>query len=807
MTHIKRLLAVLALLFLAACGGGGGGTSAFGGDAGTGTGGGTGAVTPSAADLVLTLSANSVANNGTESVVATAIAIDANRNTVAGVPVTVSVNGNAVSTPSGATTGAEGSVTATVGIGADRSNRTITVTATSGALTKTAQLQVVDSAGGGGANPSDLLLTLTSGTVGNDGISTVTANVTALDAKRNVLPGVAVSVTVDQGATVLPSGATTASNGVLSAAIGIGADRSNRTITVTATAQGLSARTAKLQVVDVPVSANPTAADLSLSLSASTLDNGGTNTILATATAVDSKRNTLAGIPVTFSVDSSAVATVNAATSNVQGVVTAVIGIGADRSSRVITVTATSGTLTRSASFAVSGAKLTASFSPLVTAGSTGNQIEYLLQDKAGSAMAGQVVSVTGAGLPTLSGVTNANGKYLYTFTAPATATSLSVVATAAGESLTETVTVQAASGGSVPTASPVPQSASLTPSPSVISANLAGQTTNQVELRALFLAGNNQPVQNVRVRFDLAGNVNSSDGVVSWLGGSYAYSDTTGVARGAFTPGLRSSPTAGLTVRACYDVVDFPVTTCPNQVTNTLTVTSEALSVNIRTDNTVGEGTAKLTYIKRFVVMVVDAAGQAKPDVLITPSVDLPSYYKGRFFWNGKTWQQLILLDNTESYAYNTSLKAWQQQAATSQPSCPNEDVNRNAVREAPLYDAAAPAPAVSGRQEDLNWNGDLDPRKADVAIKMVGSSKTDASGLAVLQIEYGKNVASWVDYVITVTATGISGTEARARYSGLAYGLGNLPFPAVDVGTETIPPAFVISPYGLSTVCSNPN
>jgi hypothetical protein len=233
--------------------------------------------------------------------------------------------------------------------------------------------------------------------------------------------------------------------------------------------------------------------------------------------------------------------------------------------------------------------------------------------------------------------------------------------------------------------------------------------------------------------------------------------------------------------------------------VTSTLTVASEALSVAIRTNNVVGTGTADLTYTKQFVVMVVDAAGQAKPGVLITPSVDLPNYYKGVFVAGLTGWVQVPTLANTESYTYNSAASAWQQApGTTTQPACPNEDVNRNGIREAPAYTAGGAAPPLSARQEDMNWNGDLDPRKADVAITMVGSATTDSSGLAVVQIEYGKNLASWVDFVITVTASGISGTEARARYSGLKYGLGNLPYPAKDVNDLTVSPAFIVSPYG---------
>jgi hypothetical protein len=348
-----------------------------------------------------------------------------------------------------------------------------------------------------------------------------------------------------------------------------------------------------------------------------------------------------------------------------------------------------------------------------------------------------------------------------------------------------------------------------VTASPSVISVNSVGSSTNQVELRALFYGSNNQPIPRVRVRFDLDGNVNSTDGVVAWLGGDYAYSDANGVARATFTPGQRSSPTNGVTVRICYDVTDFPTTSCPNRSTTTLTVVQEALAVSIRTNELIKEGVAKLTYIKEFVVMVVDSAGQAKADILITPSIDLPAYYKGFFVWNGtlSRWVQVMTLDNTENYQWDATARRWNVVAAATppQPMCPQEDANRNGVREAPAYTSTAPVPSL--REEDLNWNGSLDARKSDVAIKMVGSSKTDANGLAIVQIEYGKDVATWVDFVITVTASGISGTEARATYSGLRYGLGNLPAPGEAVTDEVVAPAFVVSPYGRATQCTSPN
>lgn len=653
--------------------------------------------------------------------------------------------------------------------------------------------------GGGGTGVADVVIVLSSDTIANTGASTVTATVTVVDANRAGVSGATVTVGVNNNAVVSTSSTTTDATGKVTASIGIGADRTNRDITVTATAGGIS-RTATLKVVTDPGSGTPLASDLSLVLSAPSITNGGSATITATATAVDSNRNVVAGTPVTFSVDASATATVSGSVTNAAGVVTAVIGIGSDRSNRVVTVTATAGTLVRTASFAVTGAKLSASASPLVVAG-TANIIEYTLVDFNAIAMVGQTISVTGNGLSSVTGKTDLNGKFRYAYTAPTATGSLTIVATAAGEQSTQQVTVSAAGSG-IPPALEVPQSASVTPTPTVVTVNTVGSTTNQVELRALFVGANNRPIKNVRARFDLAGNANNTDGVVSVVG-SYAYSDDNGIARATFTPGQRSSPTNGVTIRVCYDVVDFATpgpTSCDgavNSATATLTVSSEALAVSIRTNNEVKQGRNGLTYIKEYVVMVVDSAGQAKPDVQITPSVDLTGYYKGFYSWNGTFWAQSVTLANTEKYVWTGS--AWAPDTGAAEVICPNEDVNRNGIREAPTFVGAAPA--LSARQEDMNWNGELDPRKSDVAIKMVDSARTDANGLAVVQIEYGENVATWEKYVITVTASGVSGTEARARFIGV------LPAIVSDVTVETVPPAFLVSPYGRSTTCTDTN
>lgn len=783
MNMLKSLFGVAMLSLLAACGGGGG-------SSGAPLNGGT--PTATASDLVLVLSSGTISNSGTETVTATVTAVDANRNALPNVTVTVAVDNGGVLTTTSTATNDAGQLIATVGIGSDRTKRTLNISARVGSLTRSIALAVTEA--NATAVASDLVLVTSAVNIANNGSQTVTATATALDAKRNVLSGVAVELTVDANATISPNAKTTDTTGTVRGVIGIGADRSNRTIRVTAASGGIT-RTVLLPVTDA-TSGTPVASDLSLTLSAPTLVNSGSVVIVATATAVDANRNAVSGIPVTIVVDRSALAVVSGPTTNSLGVITANVSVGADRSNRVVTVTANSGTLTKSASFRVIGADLTSAFTPLVDAGSETNQIEFKLVDTNSIAMVDQQIRVSAPGLPTVTGLTDLNGKFIYAYRAPTATGTLAITGSAAGDTEVATITVQ--TGGAIPAAPERPQSASVTPSPSVVSVNTVGSTLNQSELRALFLGADNRPIPRIRARFDLAGNATSSDGVASWLGGNYAYSDASGVARGTFTSGQRSSPTDGITIRVCYDVNDFPVDSCPNSATAKLTVAAEALSVSIRTNELIKEGRSLLTYIKEYVVLVVDAAGQAKSGVVITPSVDLTAYYKGFYVLVGDKWVQIFTLAADENYRWDAAARTWVK-AGLGFGQCPNDDVNRNAVREAGTFVAGATPPAVSGREEDLNWNGDLDPRKADVAIRMVGGATTDANGLAVVQIEYGKSVASWVEFVITVTASGIAGTEARARTQGL------LPVSAEAIGNEQVTPAFTPSPYGTSAVCTD--
>lgn len=514
-----------------------------------------------------------------------------------------------------------------------------------------------------------------------------------------------------------------------------------------------------------PDSGTASVADVILEVSKPNIANTGSDSVIVTATALDAARNTVPGARVQITADNDAIMTSPSTTTGADGKLQSTLSIGANRSNRVITVSAGAGSISKSATVQVFGATLTGTLVPAVIAPSVAGKVQYRLVDQAGNPMTNQPIQVVAPGLTpdNASGQTGTNGDFELTYTAPSSVGSFDVTATAGGATTTQTLQVQTAN-----TIAPVPvgttiTSASVTANPSVVGTNASG-TSNRSDIRALFLTTGNVPVRDVRVRFDLAGDVNSIGGSFT-TGTEILYSDTNGVATSAYVPAGRSSPTDGVTVRACYAKTDAELGTaaaplCPNAVTTTLTVTSEPLGISIGTNEQIIVN--ELTYVKKFIVSVVDSAGVAKPDVNLVVSLDLKQYRKGFYVLSGDVWAKSV------DFA------------------CANEDVNRNGVLEA---------------GEDVNGSGRLDPGKSDVSVSLL-QTKTRADGTAELQIQYAKSFGSWVDALITVAASGVSGTEGRATAL-----VAPVPVDAASIKNKDVAPAYQVSPYGTVANCTVPN
>lgn len=622
-------------------------------------------------------------------------------------------------------------------------------------------------------------------TLPNDGSATATITVTALDASNVTLKGVPISFSADSG-TISPVGTVTDDKGELKATLGIGDNKTKRTITITAAAGGVS-KTAAVSVVE-STTAQPVVADASLGLSKSSIQNAGTESVEATVTALDDARNTLPNIPVKFRIEDSANSAYleSAATAtDAKGQAKVTAKIGTDRNNRTISVIAEVGTLTRKASFRVTGAKLNAALAQTsLTAGQPG-KVEYTLLDAAGVPISKAAITVSGPAGASGSGTTDDLGKYVYTYTAAGSGPTV-IAAVAPGDVRVESVIQVGAAVSDVPAATVI-QSATFTAAPLVVAVNQPGSTTNRGELRLLFRTNNNQPVPNVRVRLGLGGNASGTDGQISTGNDQVIVADASGVATSSFIPGRLSSPTGGVKVYACFGKTDAveQVSACPVDRLRdvTLTVVEEPVSVSIGTNGLLIINTN--TYAQDFVVLVTDSAGNPKADVQLAAVLDLPSYWKGTWVRVGSKWEQ------------RSTAQCW------------NEDNSPTGYRNNTIE---------SG--EDKNGNGQLDPRKSDATVTFVGASKTDANGQAVVRMEYAQSTGGWAEYSLRVSATTVVSPPAwwgrQGSFESWTGTIQALGVPVTVTSAEAKPP-FQLSPYGVAStalptdptndICKNPN
>jgi len=656
----------------------------------------------------------------------------------------------------------------------------------------------------GTAVADDLVVVLSKTTLANSGSDSVTATVTSIDANRVAVGGVPVGFAVNANALVTPSANSTSTSGVLTATVTQGADSTPRPVTLTVTSGSIS-RAVTFNVVQTSTTTNPQASDLTLTLSASSIDNSGSKTVTATATAVDANRTVLSGIPVQLSVTDSSAFIVNSGTqTNANGQVTGVVSIGQNRLNRQVTVMATSGTLTRTAAFQITGTQFTtATPVPAVPAVGSQAKVLYTLTDVNSNPLVGAPISVTGNGITSATGSTDINGAYVFNYVVPnSPGSTLNVNAVAGNVTRAVSITIPGGGGTTVPIAT-TPAATALNLSSDVVTVNSTTETNNQVTVNAFFRDSSNAPIPNIRVLFGVVGD-NGTGSIGS--GGNTVLSDASGSAATTYRPGAVSSPTNGVTLRACWKTSDFAASdTAANcaaaggtLLTTTLTIVSNPVSISIGTDNVLSKGPSGLTYIKKFAVLVVDSAGNPKPDVQITPSLDLGGFGKGAWGWNAAT-------------------KLWERApdigtAGALTATCVNEDLNRNGIIDVDTG-------------EDVNSSKQLEPRKSDVAVTLVGATKTDANGVAVLQLEFPQSLGSWVAYKITVTAAGVLSPPAyypmgapvtlpsqsatsltsEAAVRDYLYSYVWLPVDGGALAAESPPPAFAVSPYGTLASCTS--
>lgn len=474
-----------------------------------------------------------------------------------------------------------------------------------------------------------------------------------------------------------------------------------------------------------PTPSSPTASDLIVTLDKVNLTNSGSDAATLTVTAVDASRNVVASVPVTVAVENNGVFTPEASggVTGSNGIYSGKILIGSDKSNRLIPYTVKSGGITKTGNVTVSGVVLAATAVPSAPAPGQAVTLTASVRDVAGNAVPDVAVSLTGLpGVAATSTKTDNTGLAIFRLNAPSSEGTYPVSIAGAGATGSYDLKVLQPGSTTVPVAVGPISGASVIPTPVVLGVNTAGSTAKQSEIRALFVASDNRPISNVRVRFSVVSTQLPGESLSN--GNNTVYSDTTGVAKINYIAPTTASPNEGVRIRACYSVSDFAAGECPQSVETKLTVASAPVSLTIGMDNVIEKTASGISYIKKFEIQAVDAAGNYARDVPLSAVVTLETYRKGL------------------SHVFSAD-----------DAFCPNEDTNSNGVLD------TIPV------NEDVNGDGMLTPRQSDVAIGFVGDAKTNATGLALLQLQYPQNTATWLKAKIKVNA-GVSGSEGEATY-----------------------------------------
>ncbi|MFZ4286911.1 hypothetical protein [Variovorax sp. HJSM1_2] len=537
--------------------------------------------------------------------------------------------------------------------------------------------------------------------------------------------------------------------------------------------------------------------DFYISTDKSTINNSGSDSAKLTVIAVNANNNIVVGATVAVATDNNTVfAPTSGAVTDANGSYSGTISIGASKADRDVTATVTINGKTKKVLVRIAGSKITLQATPSAPTPGQAVVLTATLVDYSNNPIAGSVVSFGGS-IPALQGQsasTASSGVATKSFTAPSASGVYTVTASGSGVQAADYQLQVFASAGAVP-AAVIPSGAlpSLSASPNVLSVNASGFTTNKSTLKFLFLDASNNPIPNVRVRFDDTTTGLPKVGSSLSTGSATSYTDVSGSTTSQYIAGQNSSPTNGVTVRACYSAVDFTsATDCPASLTASLTVAGQALAISIGNDNLLEAGSG--TYIKTFTVTVADSAGRPVSGAAVDISVDLSHFGKGQYaypFRDGSgaaipstQWLSVVPTSLIDSYPSVSTIPSTRGERVW----CANEDTNRNG--------SVDPGENVNG-SVDSNGQATLEPRKSDLLVRYADPAvtTTNASGILLIKVEYSQRFATWLAYRVRVT-TNVAGSQ------GMAEGL----FLTTFIDGDQTNGSFLVPPYG-SGACNSPS
>ncbi|OQY60197.1 MAG: hypothetical protein B6245_02575 [Desulfobacteraceae bacterium 4572_88] len=576
---------------------------------------------------------------------------------------------------------------------------------------------------------ASLSLSLSQISVKSDNSDSAVISATVLDANNAVVEGVRVAFSADggqlrafnaDGSAADPSSVTTAANGKAEISFSSGTkDKTNRTVTITASIEGLESKSVPVKVVGSTVGVTTESVILVI---------GENDKTTLTITVNDAGTNPAHSVPVDVSVEPE----------NALSWVTAE-GYVSDAEGRPITdvtgkvqleVTAKQAAAEAIIRAEALGAKQTQTYS----VGSVTEMFGIIEPTENPAVLfTGESLTVTVRApsqqsviFSTSFGTWSANGEKI--LSVPVVNDRASALLSS-GEAGVATVQVIDPNDSSTSAILQVVISAkqsegkqiSLQTSAAVLEPS-SGDIVNSTTLSAVVrVAGTDQVVPNVPVAFSLSGTTGGGE----FLSPVLAYTDNAGMAKTVFTSGASASGSQGVTITAVVmdnsnvsDSLSIVIGQTPGSV-----VIGRSTLLEIATD---ADGNPDNTaYRLPMSVLVADANGNPVSGAKVSLAAWPKSYATG--YWTSKpcvaVWTGIF----------------------------PNEDKNRNLIMEA---------------NEDANNDGKLTPHNSATGTLAPESVTTDENGIANFDLTYLKKSAVWIDAEITATAL-VFGSEAQSTYT----------------------------------------
>lgn len=579
----------------------------------------------------------------------------------------------------------------------------------------------------------------------------VQLSATVVDTNNNVIPGIPVQFAVDNQGVIAVTQGTTDASGIALATLTTPSNRTNRDLTVRATAGTV---TSQLIISVVGTSLSDAAGPDSVAVgqtaryTVALTDNGGSGIGGATVQVSSAAGNTLSASTLTTrSADGSATVDVTVTSAANDTLTFSVAGLTRTKD---IAVSNDSFRILRPDASAPTGVRVFGATEEFALNTSIPVVVEWL---RGGSATdtAGRTVRLSGtrgAIGPSSSAVLAADGRATFNISS---ADAGGLLLEASSSSLSRPV----ASVGAEFVAKDA-DSINVQFDPKVIGPN--SQSTVVVTVQDT--AGN--LVKNARINFTLTDPTNGT------LSASSAVTNSQGRASIIYTASSTQSANEGVVVRAT--VAASAGAGVSNFDTDTLTVNGRALRIVLGTGNQILVKNETL-YQMPYGVVVTDSAGNAVTDADLRLEAISTRYRKG--------FQALA-----DSDGDGIGDKApWRPVVNAT---CNSEDLDNDGDFN------PAPGPDV-----DENTNGTLEPGNVATVPPSVA---LDAEGSAQFLITYPKDRANWVEIKLKASAL-VSGTENVAVAKFI------LPILAEDINDANILPPGAVSPYGEASTCSDPN